>query len=285
MSIRTVAKKDFKTASRSKALWSVAIGLGLLFTLITYGYPIGRSSLSQAVMELLTTLTMAIAILLPIVALVSSYMAIAGERASGGIKFLLSFPNTRRDVFLGKLFSRITIVGAGVVFIFGATVSMILAKYSVVPIQTVIGLFVLTVGYGAIFVGIAVALSAAVASRTRAIATAIGAYFLLVIFYVVPFFRFSTIIQWIHTTILGFSPNPDLYNAITYTSPFIAFRKATNLVFPDNHDALIFQRATEVANSSLPFYLTDVFSLVIVAVWLILPPVIGYFRFNRADLV
>ena len=283
MSIRTVATKDFTTASRSRGLWAVATLLALLFAGIAYGYQGYQLSATETVQQLFSLLAMVLAILLPIVALVVSYMAIAGERESGGIRFLLGFPNTRREVFLGKLSSRLAIVAAGLLFIFGTAASVAGSMHGVVPMQVVLGLFVLSLAYGSVFVGIAVALSAAVAVKSRAIAASVGAYFVLVILYVVPAIGVSAIVRWLHTTMLGFDPNLDLYNAITYTSPYIAFRKATNLVFPPAQQTLVFRRSAETG-TDLPVYLSDEFSLVIFAAWLAIPLVIGYLEFERSDL-
>lgn len=283
MTVLSVARKDFKAVRRSRALWGVATALALLFAVIAYSYEGYQLTPAEAVQAVFGLLAMVLAVLLPIVALVGSYMAIAGERESGGIKFLLSFPNTRRDVFLGKLASRLGTVGAGVVFLFGAAASVAVSKHGVFPPLSVLGLFVLSLVYGSVFVGIAVALSGAVAGRSRAIAAAIGAYFGLVILYVVPFFRISTIVRWLHTTILGFGPNPHLYGAVTYLSPYIVFRKATNLVFPPGQEFQIFGRGA-TGGSDLPLYLSDEFALVVFAAWLVLPSLVGYLRFKGADL-
>lgn len=283
MSVRTVARKDFTSTSRSRALWAVATLFALLFAVIAYSYEGYQLSATETVQQLFSLLAMVLAMLLPIVALVASYMAIAGERESGGIKFLLSFPNTRRDVFLGKLTSRLAVVGAGVLFVFGTAASVAGAMHGVVPIRAILGLFVLSVVYGSVFVGIAVALSAAVATKSRAIAAAVGAYFVLVILYAVPGIRITAIARWFHTTILGLDPNLNLYNAVTYTSPYIAFQKATNLVFPPAQQSQVFRRSAE-AGTDLPVYLSDEFSLIIFAAWLVVPLVLGYLRFERSDL-
>lgn len=281
MSIRTIATKDFTSASRSRALWAVATLLALIFAVIAYGYEGYRLSSTESVQQLFSILAMVLAMLVPIVALVASYMAIAGERESGGLKFLLSFPNTRGDVFLGKLGSRLAIVGAGLLFMFGTAASVAGAKHGIVPMQVVLGLFVLSLVYGSVFVSIAVALSAAITAKSRAIATAVGSYFVLVILYVVPGVRIPAIARWLHTTMLGFDPNPDLYHAITYTSPYIAFQKATNLVFPPAQQSQVFRRSAE---TDVPVYLSDEFSLVVFAAWLVVPLVLGYLRFERSDL-
>jgi ABC-2 type transport system permease protein len=84
---------------------------------------------------------------------------------------------------------------------------------------------------------------------------------------------------------LGQARNPHLYSAVTYTSPFTAFRKATNLVFPGRQRVF---RAVETGGpdsmADLPVYLTDEFAPVVFALWLAMPIVLGYLRFEGVDL-
>lgn len=283
MSSRTVAAKDFTSVRRSRALWAAATALALLVALVAFGYESYRATPTEAVTRLFSTLTMGLAVLLPIVALVASYLSIAGERETGGIKFLLGFPNTRRDVFLGKLASRLTLVAAIVGFMFVATASVAIAKHGTLPVRTVLGLFVVSLAYAAVFVCIAVALSAAVASRSRAIAASVGSYFVLVVLYVVPVIRVTDVVQWFHHTMLGFEQNQNLYDAVSYTSPYVAFRKAANLVFPPDQQSRIFYRSGEQV-ADIPGYLSDEVSLLVFAFWLIVPLTLGYLRFDRTDL-
>ncbi|WP_226042899.1 ABC transporter permease subunit [Natrinema sp. DC36] len=291
----TVAKKDFKGARRSQSLWAAAVLLGLIGVLLAYVNQAYRQTEVEAVQGMFRTLTQILAVLLPIIALTATYMAIAGEREGGGIKFLLSLPNTRRDVFTGKLLSRLAIVASGVVFMYIAASSVSLTKHGVFPIGVIAGTLLLTILYGSVFVSIAVAVSAAAASRSRAIANALAAYFVLVILYVFPVIQVKTLVRGIHTSILGMESNPDLYNAVQYTSPFLAYQKAINLVVPDRLEQQLFRdsatnlggdtpmRATNV-DLNLPVYLTDEFSLVILAFWLVVPLLVGFWAFKRADL-
>jgi ABC-2 type transport system permease protein len=113
-----------------------------------------------------------------------------------------------------------------------------------------------------------------------------------VILYVFPVVRIPMMVQWVHTTILGADSNPDLYNAVQYTSPFLAYRKAINLVMPAELRRVIFQSSlpddirygSAAANTELPVYLRDEFSLVVLAFWLVAPLIVGYLLFKRADL-
>ncbi|QPV61423.1 ABC transporter permease [Halosimplex litoreum] len=292
MSTVTVAKKDFKAARRSKMLWAAAIVLGLIAAFV--GYVSGGASGAdvEQVRALFRVLTLLLAVLLPIVALVASYLAIAGEREGGGIKFLLSLPNTRRSVFVGKLLSRNGIVAGGVAFMYVAAISTALTRHGAFPAGMIFGTLLITLVYGSTFVSIALAMSSAAASRSRAIAGAFGTYFVLVILYVFPAVSFGNIARWVHTTLLGASPNPDLYNAVQYTSPYLAYRKAVNLALPAEMRHIVFYSSlpddisygSPEANEVLPVYLQDGFSLVVLAFWLVVPLLIGYALFERADL-
>lgn len=298
MSLRTVATKDLRGVSRSRALWAVVTIMALGTALLAFAYRGYELGPRQEVQQLFSTFGMALAVLLPIVALVASYMAIVGERQSGGIKFLLGFPNTRREVILGKLASRLALVWGVLLFVFVTAASLAVARHGALPLRTVLGLFGLSVLYGGVFVTVAVAMSAGIASRGRAIAAAVGSYFVLVLLYAVPTFRFSTIVRFLHQDLFGLEANHNLYNAITYTSPFTAFRKGINLVVPTDLEQTVFRRprpepagsgvegsAGAASAPDLPVYLTDEFALVVLAVWIVVPLVIGYLRFERADLV
>ncbi|WP_254521402.1 ABC transporter permease [Natrinema caseinilyticum] len=305
MSVLAVTKKDFKGARRSKTLWAAAVLLGLIAVLLGFTARGYRLSATETVQNQFRMLTQLLSVLLPLIALAVTYMAIAGEREGGGIKFLLSTPNTRRDVFVGKLLSRLGIVAAGVVFVYIAAVSISLTKHGVFPAGVILGTLLLTIVYGSVFVSIAVAVSAAAATRSRAIGSSLTSYFVLVILYVFPLIGVKSLARGVHTAVLGMDPNPDLYNAVQYTSPFLAYRKSINLVVPDGLEQRLFRDSFANADRGaatgadtvggagpgaghvdpdLPLYLTDEFSLVILAFWLVVPLLVGYWAFNRADL-
>lgn len=282
MSVASVWRKDFLGVRRSRSLWAVATLLALLTALIAFAHESYMASPAETVRGLFRLLGMVLAVLLPMVALVASYMSVAGERESGGMRFLLGMPNTRRDVFLGKLASRLAVVAAVVTFMFATAASVAVARYGTLPVGVVVGTWAATLVYGSVFVCVAVALSSAVAARSRAIGAAIGSYFLLVILYVVPTVRIGALVRWLHHSMLGFARNPDLYDAVTYTSPYIAYQKSTNLALPSEMRRAVFRRTSE--QPDLAWYLADEASLVVFAVWLVVPLAVGYLRFQRSDL-
>lgn len=283
MSTRTVAWKDFRSVNRARSLWAAGTLLAVLMAVIAYGYEPYQAAPADAITQLFDLLSMGLAVFLPLIALVASSMAIVGERESGGIKFLLSVPNTRRNVFLGKLVSRLGLVGAGVGFMFLPVTIVALAKYGTLPLTPVFGVVAVSLVYALVFVCIAVAVSAAVSTRSRAIAASIGAYFVLVVLYAIPLVRIADLVRWVHHTMLGFQRNPDLYAAVSYTSPYIAFRKASNLVFPTDYQSVVFHRSAE-QGAQLPMYLADEVSLVVFVVWFVVPLGLGYLRFDRTDI-
>jgi ABC-2 type transport system permease protein len=301
MSALAVAKKDFKDVRRAKTLWLVIGLLGLIAGLLAYVFEGDTTTPDQEVVEnLFQAIGGLNAILLPIVVLIATYLAIAGEREQGSIKFLLGLPNSRRDIVFGKLLSRLGMVSVAVSVMFLVALVIALVKFAVFPAGVFFGVFAITLLYGAVFVSVAIGMSSLTASRSRAVAGAVGTYFLSILVYSLPAINVREIVRFLYEDVLGQSMNLDLYQFVQYTSPFFAFQKALNLVVPERMENSIFknERASEVSSPSrdasefeaaveaveLPFYLTDEFSLVILAAWMVIPLAIGYWRFERADI-
>ncbi|MFC7193498.1 ABC transporter permease subunit [Halosimplex aquaticum] len=190
------------------------------------------------------------------------------------------------------MLSRNGVVAGGIGFMYVAVISVALTRHGAFPAAVVFGTLLVTLVYGSTFVSVALAMSSAAASRSRAIAGAFGTYFVLVILFLIPVVSVSTIVGWVHTTILGADANPDVYNAIQYVSPYVAYRKAVNLVMPAEMRRNVFRSSLPedlqydptAANEALPMYLQDQVSLVVLAFWLVVPLLIGYWLFERADL-
>lgn len=294
MSTLAVARKDFKGARRAKTLWIVAALLALIGGLFAYvGNADPGQSDAEVVREMMFATGQLMSFLLPIVVMVASYLAIAGERENGGIKFLLSLPNTRRDVVVGKYLSRTVVSGLAVSIMFAVILIVGLIRFGAFPAPVVLGITALTLVYAAAFVSVAVAFSAFVGTRSRAVAGAVSSYFLLVIVQLqLPVISVTEMVSFVTEDVLGMDANPDLYNFVLHLSPFWAFRKAINLVVPQELRIVYFEDSADNVQSGfaqgvdpeLPVYLTDEFSLVILAGWIVVPLLIGYWRFQRADI-
>ncbi|PSP93848.1 hypothetical protein BRC91_07915 [Halobacteriales archaeon QS_4_62_28] len=170
----TVAKKEFRDASRSKGLWLLTVVFVSVFILpvvLALYFSINLVSRGGADigMQLLisTYYLNVVTILLPIIAIFIGYAAISKERTSGSLKLLLSLPNSRRDVVLGKVFGRCAVIavplavalGLGALFFAASNIALkpgIYAQFSL-----------FTLALTVVFVAIAVSISGAVSTNTR----------------------------------------------------------------------------------------------------------------------
>lgn len=295
MSIRTVIKYDFSYIRRTKLLWTVGGIMTLLAGMMAYVFDREpRISWTDvlAVNEVFVNIIQIMSVIIPIVALVGAYMAITGERDTGRIKFLLSLPNSRRAVFLGKLASRSAAVGISLTVTFALLSVVIALKHGVFPANVFAGVFLLTLLFGQAFVSIAISLSAMVASRARTVAGVAGTYVVFVVFYVFPVINIRDVVRWIHGDVLGLAASENLYDFVFYLSPLTAYHKSMNLVIPVELESRPFVRE-EVTDptrkaaiaSELPTYLSDEFGLMVLLFWVIVPVVVGYVAFSRAELL
>src|SRR6056297_857844 len=129
MSWLAIARKDFRDARRAKILWG-ATGIFLFFyavLLLTASQ--GGQSGSEAATDATGGLIFAGAFLLPLVIISMGYLAIAGEREAGSIKYLLGLPNSRREVLVGKFVGRsaLALTAVGIALAVGA--GMLVVKF------------------------------------------------------------------------------------------------------------------------------------------------------------
>ena len=279
MSVLAVAEKDFRDAVRSRLMIVVAVmfvaftGGGVLLA-TTAGGPV-----SLGILGAIGTLRSGTAIFIPIIALGIAYRAIAGEQASGSLKLLLSLPNSRLDVVLGKFLGRAAVVTVAIVIGF---VSMLLAAALTVDqgIQPeVILVFMLSALLLAIvFISIAVSVSAFTNST---FAAAIGSFSFFILFQ----FAWQGLIFLIRYVANGRSlenfpsETPDWVEVATILNPQAGWTQA---------DAWLVRRVADsdqVGETSVDaFYLEPWFGFVVLALWIVLPLVVGYLRFEYSDL-
>ena len=279
MSVLAVAEKDFRDAVRSRLMIVVAVmfvvftGGGVLLATTTGG------PVSLGVLGAIGALRSGTAIFIPIIALGIAYRAIAGEQASGSLKLLLSLPNSRLDVVLGKFLGRAAVVTVAIVIGF---VSMLLAAALTVDgdIQPeVILTFMLSALLLAIvFVSIAVSISAFTNST---FAAAIGSFSFFILFQ----FAWQGLIFLIRYAVNGFSfedipaEAPDWVEVMTILNPQTGWTQADRWLVNRVADS---QEAQQTSADA--FYLEPWFGFVVLALWIALPLVVGYLRFESVDL-
>jgi len=294
MTLAQVARKDFEDAVRSKMVWGIIgvfVGFVGFIVVISVGTSDDPASTGDAALGLTALLSQ---FFVPMVALIVGYMAVVGERRSGSLRVLLSYPHSRRDIVFGKLAGR-----AGVITValgIGSALSILLVGLFIgLPdIESFVGLMTAITLFGIGFTGLAVGISAAVRTRAKAMAAAIGA---MLVFLIV----WDAIAAGIYFAVAGSVPGLEAeawYFLIKRLNPVNA-HSAVAEQFLDGRvqpfirlgiedvpaDATADQLAlANRVSGVLPFYLSTWFAGVTLLAWAVIPTVVGYIRFLRSDL-
>lgn len=287
--VLTVARKDFKDAIKSKMLWSL---IGILVLIVTLIYiSIWWNVSDPEPLDIVGPASAFMQIVIPLLALIAGYLSIAGERESGSIKVLLSLPPTRRDVVFGKLIGRGGVIIAAIAAAFGVLVLLSLVFFQAVPLLDFAMIAAVSALVGVAFVGIAVGISALVASRGRAMAGTVGIYFVFLLFW-------DLVTAGIHRVLVGELPaNPGeqfagWYLFLQWLNPIEAHGILTDAVLDETFGSFtipIFapqdlSAVDAVVEGSVPGYLQEPVLLPVLLLWAILPVAIGYLRFRNVDL-
>ncbi len=284
MSAIAVAKKDFRDAVRSRLL----LGLTALFALFTVGGAALASWASglfsegsgESTVGLIFALQTPAGFLVPIIALIVGYGAIAGERESGSLKFLLGLPHRRRDVVLGKVLGRTGVVAVSILIGFAVGLVGLVAFVGEVSPVDYIAFTLVTVGFGFVYVCLGVGISATTRSTTKA---AVGAIGIVVLFW----FLWGTITQGLLYALEGeFLPEtfPGWYLALNAIPPDAAYGSAIGAVLGESGFTTGGSFESQGLVERVPLVAEPWFGFVILAVWAALPLALGLWRFERADL-
>lgn len=276
MTWSVVARKEFTDAVRARVLWGIVAVIGLL----TAGIVVATRLIPGIQPDPLVGLGAATefaAILVPILSLVAAYLAIAGERESGSMKVLLGLPPSRWEVLVGKFLGRGAVValGVGLGFVIAGVGTAV--AYGSVPLLAFAASTLLTAALGVVFVGIAVGISAATATRARAMTGSIAIYLVFVLLW-------DLLPQGLYFLLHGQPPAatvPGWFLGLQALSPPGAYSGliAASLAGPGGAAGW----AARVGGAR-PIYLEPWFLGALLVAWTLLPLLVGYRQFERADL-
>ncbi|PCR92377.1 ABC transporter permease [Natrinema ejinorense] len=285
-----VAKKDFRDAIQSRALWALVAVFAVLSLVSTYAYveaPALLGSATEATFGGLVFFTIGLTgLFVPLAAIVVCYKSLAGERELGSIKLLLSLPTTRGQVFAGK------VVGRAAVLAFGLGVGLVVglgfgsALLGSLDAAALLVFVLVTLAFTAIYASIVVGISATTGSTSRATTLALG-------FFVVFELLWDVIPMGILYVVEGFSlPStiPDWVFPVMQLSPSSAYLSTIVALLPDLADvagADPTQSGAGIqvpADAAEPFYASPEVGIVVLLLWLVVPFVVGSYRFSAADL-
>jgi len=266
----TVARKEFRDASRARSLWAVTAAMVISVAVAVYviGFLISQAPESEISGNILvggmtqqgrffTTS------LVSVLGLMVAYASIVSERSSGSLKLLVGLPYSRRDVVLGKFAGRAAVFAAATVaaFVVGF---FVLLTYEEMFLVDYLFVALLTTALGIAYVGVGIALSASIRKRSRAAAAAVGVFF---------FFKFL----WDTSAV----PRGIVY-AVT--------RDSTAVTSPPGWYEYLLALGPNVAYSNVASGYTEGFgnvetlSAVVLVAWVVVPVILGYVVFERGDI-
>ncbi|ELY43911.1 ABC transporter permease [Natronorubrum tibetense] len=302
-SVRAIARKDFQDAVRSWMFWGLSVFFFVLLVAVTgtisyFGEDIAaEGATTEALVLFVSQITR---LVIPLIALILGWKAIAGERETGSIKILLSLPHSRKDVLLGKLIGRSAVLSLSLVvgFVLAAVVvAVMLGGFDIVDYFS---LLLMAIIYGIAYTSIAVSLSSLTRSTTIAGAAMFGIF---ILFYVV-WNAIQTVfqllmnrgtIEGVSYTTEGMGPDgtteqftferlPDWALFIDMIDPGNAFQNTITFLGSFGGEDMGTTYPSEWFANGVPFYLENWFSFVILLLWIVVPIAIALYRFDRVDL-
>ncbi len=277
MSWQIIARREFDDAVRSRLLWGLVAIVAVMIAL-TATIPMLIPAMGGSPLMGLGAASEFAAMLVPIVALVAAYLAIAGERESGSLRLLLGLEPNRRTVVAGKFVGRsaVVVVGLGLGFLLASAVTWLV--YGTLPLLAYLAVLALTVSLGVVFVGIAVGISAATATRARAMSLGIASYLGLALLWdLVP--------QGAHLAVEGGPPSgtvPAWFLLLEGLSPSGAYSALVTRALGASGAAIPGTAAR--LGGEVPLYLESWVFIAVLLVWTVSPLLAGYWVFERSDL-
>ncbi len=281
MSAFGVMRKDILDVRRAKIVWFV----GLLFTLVTvlFFYQVNVNGGFRGLPEVLLALWNLVfvgALFIPAIALVAAYLSIAGERESGSIKFLLSTPINRRELVLGKFLSRTTVVSASLLVAFVITAGLSVVWFDELRFGTFVAVAALTTLYALAYVAVAIAISASTSSRSRAMGGALGFYFVTNLLVIFGDLSIRGLLDYVLNDLLNAGVGQDPLTLITMViSPTQSYLSSVLLAFPND-----FLTAQQLNPDTMAWYVQGEMGLALLIGWLVVPLLIGIWRFDHANI-
>ncbi len=272
--IKTIAKKEFMDNLRSK--WIMVLTIIFILLTLVMSFVQGGGGLSS--MEVTVVGIMAIAsMLVPIIAIMLGYNTITGEAESGSLLVVLSNSITRFEVLIGKFVGLGSVLSTSILLGFGIAGIVIMVEDS----SNVAGYFIfmiLTILLGLMFLSLSMCFSSLLKRTVMSLGAGIGIYFWGMII--------GTVLMGVY---LATTPGSDLMSmannmpdwmmsAMMILSPMDMYQTSTMLGFS------MTSLSTGGFSISLPSYITLPRLLIVYAMWIIVPMIVGYFSFKKRDI-
>ncbi|WP_247729665.1 ABC transporter permease [Halovivax limisalsi] len=271
MSWTLIARKELGDLRRNRQLHWMTILFALLFGVIGYFYADGTNAGRTDPTGLITLLGMIGSFIVPIVALMLSYETVVKRRHNGQLELQLGFPHHRRDVVLGGYVGRFVAVSIVVLAGLWASGAVAFLLGAGIPAAAYLSYLVVALVLALTYVAMGIAISAGVRSPSWASAAAFGGFFLFVL-------AWRAVPGGVAYVLNGFSrpPSPPWWSEYVATlSPSVA----SGELFAAMASPSVGRNLAMGADGAGPS-----FALAVVLGWIVLVPLLGYWRFDRTDL-
>ncbi|MFC7140470.1 ABC transporter permease [Halosimplex aquaticum] len=279
MTAVAVARDDLLNAVRSRVALGVVAAfvgtVGLLF--------LAESGIHPHPYRTLYDVVRAYILVAPILLAPLAYAAVAGDRASGRIRFVLGLPRTRGSYVAGLVLSR-TVVAVGATLcsvLVGFLVALATFQHSPDPVRFAVFSGVSSL-YALSFVSLFVAVSAVARNRSTAMLGAVGAYFVLVPFWIgmLPPVGLDTALTAVGD-LLGTTVPESTRQLVRSLSPYGAYGRASEPVFAGAADR--YELLHDSPDTELSQYLW--FNVAVLLAWSVGSAGLALAQFRRTDLV
>lgn len=268
MTWRVVARRDGAVTVGTRSARAL---LGLLVAAVLlagYVYPVfGGDPVTTARFPGFVHGTLAT--LVPFVGVLLGYNAVVDERESGAIRLALSLPQSRWDVVFGKYVSRTGLLTAALLGSLAAAGALVVYPFGELKLAPFVLYVALTLAFGAVWSGLGVAVSLAVATSRRALVVGFGLLFLFVVVWDALADALALGLE--AAGVLG-GDLPDAVEVLFALEPGRVYGRAT---------AGFVDPSRTVGEA---WYLSEWLALALLALWVVVPPGLAYLRFAGSDL-
>jgi ABC-2 type transport system permease protein len=266
-----IARKELR------ALWGdrmIKAGLSLIaLVFIFVGYVLPTDIPAPRMADYDAAIRELLLFIIPLFGLLISYRAVVGERTSGRLTLVLSFPHSRGDVVLGKA------IGRGIVFAVTVSVGVLVGAALVAyPFGTVHPTTLLiylgtTLLFGGAYLSLGLALSTLTASLRRATVLTFGLFFLFVVAW--PELDGLLLVALRYVDLAGESL-PDWARFVYTAEPGLLYQRVL--------DTYVAGGEGEMRPADTPWYFRGWVAVSLLHGWVVGPALVGYTLFQRSDL-
>jgi len=271
-----IAKKEFLDNWRNKWIIAMAAIFLVLTLVVSYaGSSLGGGSGWQDIDDTIAGMMSIVTFLIPIIGLMLGYAAIVGEKESGSLQLLLSYPVHRYEVIVGKFLGLSSVLAFASIIGFGVSGAVI--GTSITGMQWgEYGVFIVAsflIGFA--YIALSLCFSAVLQKRSTALGLSVLLWFLFAIIW-----NTILLVLLVVTENIDLSPGaefvaPTWYHVAALINPVTAYQ---TLVAVN-----IGPVSANIAGELPSFYSTPI-ALTVLLAWITVPLLVAFVIFRRKDI-